>query len=278
MTEQSTPITHESSPDRVIATINGSNYYVKKIDGNVVTLFDTIRESVANGTVTISRNRSGDFIIYTDKPTTIRYLDAQAQSDYESRGFDLKIGHFSLLASEEDYKAVARKDPVHETNDEREKDIILYAGTIMWKPDGSAYRYNNNCGRYAPDDDDADFLASKNPQFGETITTATVEGTVESKKFYKPHAAWSMWWGECQGRNPGSKCRLSGSAGWRESFHPFSKLRIYRRDGNYYCEDCFPKDEPCLNCVVCQWDPAECPNMQTWGNSETPDNEESESS
>ena len=44
LTEQSTHITHESSPDRVIATINGSKYYVKKIDGNVVTLFDAISE------------------------------------------------------------------------------------------------------------------------------------------------------------------------------------------------------------------------------------------
>jgi len=269
LTEQSSPITHESCPDRVIATINGSKYNVKEIDDNVVTLFDAISEHVVNGTVTISRNRSGDFIIYTNKPTTIRYLDAQAQSDYKSREFELKIGHFSLLASEEDYQAVAR-EPELVTKDEREKDIILYAGTIMWKPDGSAYRYNNNCGRYAPDDDDADFLAFKNPHFNKNIITATVEETGESKKFYKPHAAWSMWWGKCQGENPGRKCLLSGSAGWKESYHPLMKLRI-ARDGKKYCIDCFPKREPCLKCAACGYYPDECPYMETWEKAETPD-------
>ena len=96
-------------------------------------------------TVTISRNRKGDFIIYTTEPTTIRYLDHQAQADYLSRGGELKLGHFSLLKQPSDYEQVARSS--NETYGQRSTDRILYAGTITWRHDGKALFYNNDCSK-----------------------------------------------------------------------------------------------------------------------------------
>jgi len=190
---------HEYNPKRIQATIGDETFFVKeisRIDNNysIITLFedDVDGKTISGERVTVQRNRKGDFIIYGDDPKTIRYLDNQLQRDYSISGNPLKLGHFSLLKTPEDYTIYkADGNPLlrdRETDVTRSGDPILYAGTITWRHDGKALFYNNECGRYEPDREDAVFLANMNPDFKMDKTTATsVETGGESKKFYRPY-------------------------------------------------------------------------------------------
>lgn len=185
---------HQFHPKRIQATIEGQTYFVKEIDNgeNIITLFEDIMDGELTGKiVTISRNRHGDFIIYTDDPTTIRYLDDQVKIDYLTQyPGRLKLGHFSLLKTPEDYTIIDHDGiPLlrgNETDTSRSEDKILYAGTITWRHDGKALFYNNDCGRYEPDEEDTDYLAKINPEFQiDKITATTDETEGEAKIFYR---------------------------------------------------------------------------------------------
>ena len=185
---------HPFHPKRIQATIEGQTYFVKEIDNgeNIITFFEDIMDEELTGKiVTISRNRHGDFIIYTNDPTTIRYLDDQVKIDYLTQyPGRLKLGHFSLLKTPEDYITTdANGDPLlrgKETDTTRSEDKILYAGSITWRHDGKALFYNNDCGRYEPDKNDTDYLAKVNPEFQiDKITATPGETGSEAKIFYR---------------------------------------------------------------------------------------------
>lgn len=183
---------HEYNPKRIQATIGGETFFVKEIkkinnDSSIITLFeeDVNGKTITGRNVIVQRNRKGDFIIYNDNPTTIRYLDNQLQRDYSISDNHLKLGHFSLLKTPEDYTTQIRG---RETDDTRSEDTILYAGTITWRHDGKALFYNNDCGRYQPDEEDAVYLAKQNPGFDlDKITATSVETDDNPKKFYRPY-------------------------------------------------------------------------------------------
>ena len=251
---------HVYNPYRVIATINRNPYFVKEINNGIVTLFDNISGDVKIGDkVTISRNRQGDFIIYTKNPTTIKYLDVQTQLDYKSRGLPLKIGHFSLLNNETDYTTTTSRS-ANETNETRSLDKILYAGTITWREDGRALFYNNDCGRYQPDDNDANYLAIINPEFKKDIVTATkVETGVEDKVFYRSHDHNKDKYGYC------FKCRKN-----------FSVKNLRRRKdevgsegAKLYCNGCWPT-HPCGKCDVCMFGASEYCMVNNWDEQPVP--------
>ena len=141
---------------------------------------DVTVKTIGGKSVTVHRNRKGDFIIYTSDKTTIRYLDDQVKIDYFTQGGRLKLGHFSLLRAPEDYLEVTRKS---ETNETRLEDPILYAGTITWRHDGKALFYNNDCGRYQPDKEDTVYLAKMNPEFNMDMETAEKKQVTNLKNF-----------------------------------------------------------------------------------------------
>lgn len=183
---------HDYHPNRVQATLQGKTYFVTEIKENYVTLM--VDEPIPSGTpvsgnLTISRNRKGDFIIYTSDPQSIRYLDEQAQVDFLERDDppESKIGHYSLLKQSSDYDREVVRTP-DEDDVSRPTDIILYAGTITWRHDGKALFYNNDCGRYQPDEHDSDYLARVNPEFDKTKETTTLEESGgDPKLFYRDH-------------------------------------------------------------------------------------------
>ena len=229
---------HEYNPKRIQATIGGETFFVKEIimideKNSTITLFeeDVIGKTVDGENVTVQRNRKCDFIIYKDDPTTIRYLDNQLQGDYSISGNLLKLGHFSLLKTPEDYTTLIRG---RETDDTRSEDTILYAGTITWRHDGKALFYNNDCGRYQPDEEDAVYLAKQNPEFDLDKITATSEETGgEPKTFYRSHDNSSSLSYKC------SMCR---------EWFPSENIRM--KGGEYYCKTHFPGGA-CLNCPAC---------------------------
>ena len=182
---------HDYHPNRVQATLQGKTYFVTEIKENYVTLM--VDEPIPSGTpvsgnLTISRNRKGDFIIYKSDPKSIRYLDEQAQVDFLERDDPpgSKIGHYSLLKQSSDYDREVVRTP--ENKNDRSNDVILYAGTITWRHDGKALFYNNDCGRYQPDEHDSDYLARVNPEFDKTKETTTLEESGgDPKLFYRDH-------------------------------------------------------------------------------------------
>lgn len=226
---------HEYNPKRIEATIGDETFFVQEIsrfDNNysIITLFeeDVFDKTISGGSVTVQRNRKGDFIIYGDDPTTIRYLDNQLQRDYSISGKPLKLGHFSLLKTPEDYTTLIRG---RETDDTRSRDTILYAGTITWRHDGKALFYNNDCGRYQPDEEDAVYLAKQNPEFDLDKITATSEETGgEPKKFYRPYDHASGLVRECRECKKLSPLDNFVYLGTTESGIPLRKCKdCYRR-------------------------------------------------
>jgi len=229
--EQSNPIDpnlgvhrhHEYHPYRVQVTIKRQTYFVKTIDENtaerhVITLFEDIPpeflSEISSGDIaTVSRNRQGDFVIYNPPPAVqaarlaaeaegapsesmiIRYLDNQLQRDYE-KVKKIRVGHFSLLDKPSDYEAGnVRGD---ETDETRATDKILYAGSLIWREDGRALFYKNDCGRYQPDSADGDYLAKINSAFDKSKETATGDETEGAAKlFYRPHDQISGLDGVC---------------------------------------------------------------------------------
>ena len=229
---------HEYNPKRIQATIGGETFFVKEIimideNNSIINLFEEdVNGKTVNGeNVTVQRNRKGDFIIYKDDPTTIRYLDNQLQGDYSISGKHLKLGHYSLLKRPEDYTTQIRG---RETDATRSGDTILYAGTITWRHDGKALFYNNDCGRYQPDEEDAVYLAKQNPEFVLDKITATNEETGgDPKEFYRSHDNSSSIEYKC------SRCEQ-----W------FLSENIRMKAGKYYCRTHFPEGA-CGDCRAC---------------------------
>tara|TARA_B100000745_G_scaffold297734_1_gene245110 strand:+ start:1311 stop:2687 length:1377 start_codon:yes stop_codon:yes gene_type:complete len=256
---------HEYNPKRVQATIKGNTIFVKSItpgreqEPAILTFFESIIHAVGEGdTVTISRNRKGDFIIYTTEPTTIRYLDHQAQADYLSRGGELKLGHFSLLKQPSDYEQVARSS--NETYGQRSTDRILYAGTITWRHDGKALFYNNDCGRYQPDEKDTAHLANINVDFKKDLETATgeetgsAEGPGNPKLFYRPHDHKSSVERRWECKTCHELFKIQGIRKARDEWNycyqhfPIQSIAITGGAGCGSCEACrFGVSEHCLN-------------------------------
>jgi hypothetical protein len=248
---------HEYNPERIQATIGGETFFVKEIimideENSIINLFeeDVIGKTVNGENVTVQRNRKGDFIIYKDDPTTIRYLDNQLQGDYSISDKHLKLGHFSLLKRPEDYTTQIRG---RETDATRSGDTILYAGTITWRHDGKALFYNGDCGRYQPDEKDAVYLAKQNPEFVLDKITATNEETGGApKEFYRLHDHNETQAYKC------SRCKQ-----W------FSSENIRMKAENYYCRKHFPKGA-CGACVACdggRWDYCE---SESWKDTSPP--------
>jgi len=259
---------HLWHPKRVQVTIKGENYFAKTItkdadEARIITLFEEIPpeflSDISPGDIaTVSRNRQGDFVIYASDPQTIRYLDNQLQRDYENVK-KIRVGHFSLLDKSSDYEA--RNVRGDETDETRATDIILYAGSLVWREDGRALYYKNDCGRYQPDSADGDYLANINPAFDKSKETATaVETGVggesgHPKKFYRPHDQQSGLEWKCEGCN---------------YFFPIGDLRRPKRvirdrqtpDGDpAFCRNCFPT-EPCWECDGCEIDPEYCEDIE----------------
>jgi len=177
---------HSYHPYRVFCRINGHNYYIQECMGDSVVFMEDIDAVIKVGElISITRNRAGDFVIYTATPTELRYLDNQLQLDYQ-KYHNVRVGHLSLLDKPADYSEVVRGDG--ETDETRASDLILFAGEINWRAEGSAHYYLNAGGRYQPDLDDVDYLAKINPQFDRTIETAKSEETGgEPKLFFRKH-------------------------------------------------------------------------------------------
>jgi len=235
---------HEYNPKRIQATIVGETFFVKEIimideKNSTITLFeeDVIGKTVDGENVVVHRNRKGDFIIYTNAPTTIRYLDDQVKIDYliQTEGRGLKLGHFSLLKTPEDYittdadgNALLRGN---ETDTSRREDKILYAGSITWRHDGKALFYNNDCGRYEPDENDTGYLAKVNPDFQiDKITATTAETEDEPKLFYRTFDHKS-------GKITSSYCEACGF--YKENKH----MRYEPNLNKNFCFEHYPIDE-----------------------------------
>ena len=175
---------HDWHRYRVFTIIDGKNYYIEKCSGNVVTFMEDINGKIKeNETIGITRNRAGDFVIYTKSPTKLRYLDNQLQIDYQvARGG--RVGHVSLLNNPEEYSSAGIRGD--ETDESREGDTILFAGEINWKCDGRALFYLNVGGRYQPDLGDVNYLAKINSQFDLlTVTADTTETDGDPKFFFR---------------------------------------------------------------------------------------------
>jgi hypothetical protein len=243
---------HLWHPKRVQVTIKGRDYLAKTITKDdeascTITLFEEIPSEflseISPGDIaTVERNRQGDFVIYARDPSTIRYLDNQLQREYIQRHGN-RVGHFSLLDEPSDYEAEnVRGD---ETDLTRGTDKILYAGSIIWREDGRALYYKNDCGRYQPDSADGDYLAKINPQFRKDIQTATgaetgvAPSTGHPKKFYRPHDQMSGLETPC------------GGCGVHFLLNELRRpKRVIQRDPAY-CRDCFPTS-PCWECDECE--------------------------
>ena len=135
-----------------------------------ITLWDNLSEDKLSalrgltGTLTITRNRVGDFLVYTNNPREIRYLDNQLQLDYALAGRK-RVGHRTLLNRPGDYQG--HIDPKTRTRTDRAADTILYAGAIQWDEQGIIYSYNNDCGRYRPMEEDRTYFESIVPEFAQ---------------------------------------------------------------------------------------------------------------
>ena len=283
--EQSQPINpnlslhsfHDYHPYNVEATIKEISYVVKTIDGDTITLFTPIPPGTfsVGDKVTISRNRRGDFVIYTQKPTTLRYLDNALQNDFKQFNPFEKVGHYSLLDSPYDYEQ-SKIRGVDATP--RGEDTILYAGSIMWREDGRALYYNNDCGRYQPDEGDSDYLAEINPDFKKNIVTVTPKESLaragfqvdedmgRGKKFYRKHEHKSglLFYcqsGPIQSRAAGGPDRVGISCGP----HEIDNLRK-GGDGRFYCETHYPSSRGC-ECEGCRYS-SHCERNTPWEQAE----------
>jgi len=246
----------EDSPYMVTVIIGGKEYTAESIDTETnvanITLTEDISQPVQPTEVTVSRNRKGDFIVYTAKPKEILYLDNQLQLEYELET-DTTAGHYSLLRNADDYQETPRGD---ETDNTRETDTILFAGLLVWSSDGIAQCYRNDCGRYHPDVNDATYFAKINTDFAKSGFFKPI--TLEERK--------KEFWGGCIICN--NEFRVNDL---RRGWLPPNLVERPRWENvclKDYNEHCKKRCGECVDCL--QGFPEYCIKNKLWDDAELP--------